>query len=253
MRIGLVLVTYAHHPAKLIASVGGTPHDLSWYIHHHGPDEAFAERVQALARETGAVLHMHRINRGLARSWNEGLHQSFRAGAEISLLVNDDLAFVDDGFGRFAALMEGAGPVGLGFLHGLETGGSPYAGQVLQQGFACCAITPRAIERVGYFDETFRPAYYEDCDYFRRCVLADVPMLTMDGVAVEHERSRTTRTNPEIRSRNADIMRVNRAYYTAKWGGDPEHETFGRPFDREAYDLSIPWERRAKPYPHRAA
>ena len=48
--IGLVLVTYAHWPEKLLASVDAAGLDVIWSIHHHGSDPDFTARVENTGR-----------------------------------------------------------------------------------------------------------------------------------------------------------------------------------------------------------
>ena len=244
--IGLVLVTYAHWPEKLLASVDAAGLDVIWSIHHHGSDPDFTARVATLAERPRTRLHLHCENRGLSRSWNEGVREVLAAGATHAMLVNDDLHFVAGGFSTFVDFARAHDPLSVAFLQGLETGGSPYAGQVMQQGFACCTLTPAVIERVGWFDQNFTPAYYEDYDYYRRCILSGVAFMTADVLA-EHERSKTTRDNPEISIGHVAIMTQNREYYTRKWG-PPGAETFERPFDDPAWTNHIAWEDRGDPY-----
>jgi GT2 family glycosyltransferase len=246
--IGLVLVTYGHWPEKLIDSVERVGLSVTWYVHHHGTEPIFSKRIEGLAARANFKVHMHRQNRGLSRSWNEGLHEAYADGCRLALVLNDDLHFVDDGFSKFIGFAEQATDYGLAFLHGLETGGSPIAGRVIEQGFGCCVVTILALDRVGYFDENFRPAYYEDLDYGRRCGLSGVRIITADGVLVEHERSKTTRENPEILVRSEDVMRRNCEYYTRKWG-PPYEETYGTPFDNPRFTNRIDWSERTDPYP----
>ncbi|UMY15622.1 glycosyltransferase [Methylobacterium organophilum] len=242
-------MTYANDPAKLIASVEEAGLEVVWYVHHHGSEPTFAAQIEALSGRPNFRVVMHRENRGLSRSWNEGLRQAYDDGAELALLVNDDLHFVDDGFRKFVEFARTQEDYGLAFLHGLETGGSPYAGEVKVQGFACCVVTPQAIERIGWFDENFQPAYYEDFDYYRRRHLVGVRDVIASGVMAEHERSKTTRENPEVSA--GDPGARNLAYYTEKWG-KPGEECHQTPFGEAAYSNRISWEERGDPYPGRS-
>jgi GT2 family glycosyltransferase len=246
--IGFVLVTYAHWPERLIDSVETAAIPTAWYIHHHGADAAFAGRIEGLRAKRNFSIHMHRENRGLARSWNEGIHQAYADGCELVLLVNDDLHFVNNGFREFLHFAQENTDYGLAFLHGLETGGSPLAGQVIDQGFGCCVLSKLALEHVGYLDQNFWPAYYEDVDYGRRCYLSNVKIITSPKVLVEHERSKTTRDNPDILAKSAEVMRLNEDYYTRKWG-PPYKETFTVPFDNREFTNRITWSERCDPYP----
>lgn len=93
-------------------------------------------------------------------------------------------------------------------------------------------ICPRSVyEDVGPFDETFYPAYFEDNDYRYR--------MGREGAAYrinEWVRPVLIRSSSSIEkdpSLNQHFL-ANRDYYTAKWGGIPEEETFREPFDGKA-------------------
>ena len=88
-------------------------------------------------------------------------------------------------------------------------------------------------------------------DYYRRCVLSGVAFVTAPDVLAEHERSKTTRDNPEIRIGHEEIMKHNLEYYTRKWGA-PGAETFERPFGDPDWTNHIAWEGRADPYAPKA-
>ena len=143
-----------------------------------------------------------------------------------------------------AAVDASSGNLAFVTVNGLETGPSPHSGQILAQSFACCAITADVVHRIGYFDENFTPAYYEDLDYARRAELAGMRMHVDERVLVEHERSSTLRLTSEQQTRGIqEEVEANHAYFVRKWGEAP---LYTRPFDR--FDLDIPFDRRGSPY-----
>lgn len=247
MSIGLVLVTYAHYPEKLIESIERSSAQVTWYIHHHGPDGEICERIALLASRANFRVYLHKTNRGLSRSWNEGLHEAYaQDGCSLAFLLNDDLFFIGNGFEKFLEYLHAQEPesYGLAFVNGLETGGSPYHGMVQQQGFACCALTRLSIDKVGYFDQNIAPAYYEDLDYDARCRRENVAILCNTECLIEHERSKTSRTALIDVGRFA---RNNKAYFERKW--DPKGQGHAHPFGDVRFSNKIAWEDRADPYP----
>ena len=91
------------------------------------------------------------------------------------------------------------------------------------------ALNRACLESVGYFDENFHPAYFEDNDYHWRCRQKKVevrPLVT----ASTHVGSATIFGNPEYRARNKDTFEENKDYYRAKWGGTPGEERWSAPF-----------------------
>lgn len=252
MRIANILITYSYYPAKLFDSIRGSSHETRWHVFFHGPDAGLGARIGRAVSELGGEFHDYGRNRGVARSWNEGLLAAVEQQADVSLLLNDDLFFYAGGYDAYmdfvAQQYRDVPSMGLAYVNGLESGGSPFAGRVQFQGFACCAVMPRTVARIGYFDENFRPAYYEDSDYHRRVILSGLSISVDERSLVEHERSKTTRDNPALLARNAETMAVNGAYFQRKWGGEPVAARFHQPFDRAEFPISIPYERRAAPY-----
>jgi GT2 family glycosyltransferase len=96
--------------------------------------------------------------------------------------------------------------------------------------FSCFLLTKEAIDKVGYFDEKFYPAYFEDNDYHRRINLAGLRVIRTNQALYFHYGSRTIKDGPEIRTKANIGYSINREYYKEKWGGIPGHEIFKKPF-----------------------
>jgi GT2 family glycosyltransferase len=90
-------------------------------------------------------------------------------------------------------------------------------------------LSVETFKKVGNFDENFFPAYYEDNDYFRRMLLANVPIIMNPMLnPVIYRNSMTIQKSPELNNG----FEKNRQYYISKWGGLPEQETFATPFNQ---------------------
>jgi len=97
-------------------------------------------------------------------------------------------------------------------------------------GFACFIIRKSAIAKIGYFDENFFPAYYEDCDYMYRAKLAGAKLSQFDDFNFTHCGSATIKNNPNYNP-NVFPFPFCIKYYEKKWGGDKGHEVFETPFN----------------------
>jgi hypothetical protein len=111
------------------------------------------------------------------------------------------------------------------------------------------AIGRNAIETVGYFDQNFWPAYFEDADYFRRLELSGIPNLWDERILVEHNRSQTVRADFLLKQLHDERVRRNERYYVRKWGGlrgwggpeePPGQEFFTQPFNDPTIGCVIP-------------
>jgi hypothetical protein len=106
------------------------------------------------------------------------------------------------------------------------------SGQNNVNAFSFFLIRKKLIELVGQFDEHFRPAYFEDCDFHRRMEINNIKRLNVQNLQLIHHHSATAKSyNSEERKRfQKDFMR-NMMYYIKKWGGRPEQEQFSTPFN----------------------
>jgi GT2 family glycosyltransferase len=250
--IGIIVIIYSLYPEKLIRSVDAyTRSHIKWYFFYHSKDRILLARVQSLARLTNGSVFCYRTNRGVAKSWNDGLLLSLREGNDITMLINDDTFFYPGCFDDFVDFIRKerahTPDYGLCTPRGFEAEGA-YKGAMDHMHLACCAIGPAAIERVGYFDENFQPAYWEDTDYLRRMHVLGLPILYDNRILIEHERGQTMRSDPLVRKKIEVAGRENCKYWHRKWGGWPHQERFEHPFNNSAFDCFISAERRRTPY-----
>lgn len=150
-------------------------------------------------------------NSGVSASWNRIMEM---AGDEPVVIANDDVILSDDSIRDFEEATKE-----LPFV-AAET-----------VGYALFAVTKECRETVGWFDENFWPAYYEDIDYNRRLMLSGmrngaVPRPVFHGVA-----STRNALPPSEAAIIHDGFRSNEAYYARKWGGERGAERFTTPFN----------------------
>jgi FkbM family methyltransferase len=142
-------------------------------------------------------------NLGVAASWNLLL----RAGAWI--ISNDDVVFKQRTFEELAAALESGVP----FVNGL--------------GWALFGQRPEVVEKIGFYDERFFPAYYEDDDYEVRLIDAGIatrfPVLSEPVEHIGWASSRK-REDGELRDpgEHHAIYRKNCQAFTEKWGGSTD-------------------------------
>lgn len=173
----------------------------------------------------------NKINCGLARTWNEFLH-TYTAGRnrdwgqDTWIITNDDIVF---GAGSFDTLCRLS--VENRDYYALNPNGD---------GYSCQALNPILWETLGYFDENFFPAYYEDCDMSYRCELAGLKQLVCPHIGITHLGSQTTKRNPDIQAM-CDIWVPKCAqYFYRKWGKGPCEEVYVVPFDAYEKDKPVP-------------
>lgn len=95
--------------------------------------------------------------------------------------------------------------------------------------------TKSAVDKLGYIDVNFYPAYYSDNDYARRGILTNIKSTTLDKTHYFHFWSRTIKQ--ESGGSTGGQFRNNKKYYIDKWGGDFGSEKFDLPFNGKPYLL----------------
>lgn len=182
------------------------------------------------------------VNRGVAASWNEGCRAAVRARCTHILIINDDVVlspWVIDALVDLldqppaTALASGvrAGYPGLPASQGWERGRDairqmprPEAQVIDDPDFSCFMVTPGTLAHVGWFDEHFFPAYFEDNDYLYRVRLSG--WLAQATSAAPHLHYSQSSLSDAARG----SFGVNQYYYLRKWGGPPWGEQFKQPF-----------------------
>ena len=238
--VGVIVICFRADPRPLFDSIKFSRHQVTWYVFLHGSDPELSATIAKFAQTADVRFHPYGINRGVARSWNEGLIASFADDNDVTLITNDDLFFLDGGFDAFVDFVmlqkerrPDFGIVTLYCSEGAATDNAELAGA------ACMAVGRAAVETVGYFDQNFWPGYFEDNDYFRRLKLEKLPIVEDPRVLAEHYVSYVIKSDPVLRWLQPERWGRNERYYLKKWGGGAGFEVFQQPFDDPSFDCRI--------------
>lgn len=241
MQVHCVLITYAIDVTPLIHKMDGP--NVTWHLFTHSSKPEALACLRSIVKNK-ITFYDHRQNRGLAKSWNDGLIAAYQDGADVVVIANDDiLATYDD----LMILAQGAyehQECGIVVCEGYNVRMDSH--QQLQ--FAIPAVNRIALEQIGYFDENLTPIYFEDTDYSRRAALAGVKFHNAGKTGIVHTGSATVATVDDLRMQNNVTFQRNQAYYQQKWGGSPGHETFTYPFNDTRFGLRITAASRHHPY-----
>lgn len=167
-------------------------------------------------------------NLGVAGSWNEGIRNMVACDDEWLLIVSAAVRFEPGGFGEF---IEGLS-VERDYPHGIR---AVEADNGL--GWHLIAFHREVIDRVGWFDENFYPAYFEDNDYSYRAQLAfgvDSRLPDFAGPLWPKVPARAAMTEVAhgITRGHVPVDFVGlEAYYVRKWGGKSGAEVWTNPGD----------------------
>lgn len=165
--------------------------------------------------------HVYSFNKnlGVAASWN----WFFVNISHPMLIVNDDLEFGGQDLNSLLDTWEMNSERQFFFAKSNNI-------QSLNK-FSCFMPTEELIRRVGYFDELFYPAYYEDNDYQRRMSFAGIKECVVD-TEIKHFGSATLKAfDPVEEARHHDNFRKLTSLYISKWGGLPGEEIYSTPYN----------------------
>jgi len=220
--------------------------NIQWKFFIHGDNPAVDEVVfDFMRRFTRSHVYNYRTNRGLSRSWNEGVHQSYLGSADVAIILNDDMLPGPGDVQRVAQAAMDHPEVGIVKCMGTDM----RSGQRTPMEFGLTAITRHGWEVVGAFDENIWPIYWEDIDWDRRRMLAGLDAMIVQDTTAVHAGSKTSVTVPGLKEQTDGWYNANEAYYRRKWGGTHhEGERFGVPFNDPALGLKIEPSRRHRPY-----
>jgi GT2 family glycosyltransferase len=98
--------------------------------------------------------------------------------------------------------------------------------------FSCFMLKKETIDKIGYFDEKFYPAYFEDNDYHYRIRMAGQRAVKISNAFFFHYGSQTTKDGKDIKRLSDSRFLLNQEYYIRKWGGKPGKETYKTPFNK---------------------
>jgi len=101
-----------------------------------------------------------------------------------------------------------------------------------QNGYSAMVFKPELLYEIGYLDENFFPAYYEDNDHRYRMKLAGLEWEYFP-LEYEHIVSATIKRDPVLMAKNQKTFKENGRYYIEKWGGLPGQEKYLTPFDMD--------------------
>jgi GT2 family glycosyltransferase len=176
-------------------------------------------------KDVNNIIPAHNI--GVAGSWNIGLSLNFK-GDHLLIICNDDNLLKPKAIEELVLLAK-KNPE-----HGFFSS--------LSGGFSLFALRPSiAVNTVGYFDEGFYPAYFEDNDYHYRMKLNNLDFIKTQeeiyelGVKGEGSQTLNSDMTSDLDRRAIHIgFQSNQLRYEAKWGGKPSEEIY-----TEAFNLKI--------------
>lgn len=220
--------------------------NVTFHLFLHSQRPAVVAACEQLAERPNVNYYDYGVDRGLARSLNEGVMAAQDAGADAVVMLCDDMHVGPGDIERLAAAI-------IASPECMYIDGAAFVERVQRHEpsqLDCAALNLRAFEAIGYFDVNFWPMNFEDVDWKYRARLSGFTHRTLPDTHIVHRRCNAVAevAAGETVERMAKFART-RAYYERKFGGDQGKERYTHPFNDARYDLTIPRERAANPYP----
>jgi GT2 family glycosyltransferase len=165
---------------------------------------------------------------GVAWNWNLGISAALIDGMTHVLIVNNDIILHPDAIDSMvrrtnlgdAALVSGIG-VGCNApedILDLIVNDSSDGGNA---DYSCFMITAKTISKVGWFDEHYRGAYYEDTDYRAAIYHFGEREVCTHAAQYYHYISSAIKEDPNLNEAIQNKANQNHSYFRSKWGRDP--------------------------------
>ena len=154
------------------------------------------------------VMGFNGHNAGVAVGWNQIIKMALEWGATKILICNNDIAFgphtVDGLVEAFNQLRENVHETVM--VTATNHTKNPNDLSSIQQkwkyhehpDFSCFMITPEFLDRIGYFNEDYDPAFFEDNDTHWRILMTGYKAFGTDWAPYSHIASRTRHGNPNL-------------------------------------------------------
>lgn len=219
---------------KTIRSIVSSKHELSLYLtttHWRGDidDEWLKTLFDNIEGYTTLDFPAHIEHLGenmLSKAWNTGIRKALEDGNQYVIVPNADIIFHNKCIDNLVEFAESHGEFVLWSAADhpdMRTLNTAIPGDTFDEHphFSCYMVSQKLIDEVGYFDENFIPAYFEDNDMHHRILVSGNRAAKTASALFYHFGSRTIKVDEELNRRNAFTYEKNRQYFKNKWGYDP--------------------------------
>lgn len=166
------------------------------------------------------VLHDPGVDRSVAGAWNHGCRKALKWGADHMCIMANDVLLDHDCLDHLLSNFDDLQREGFDLVSGVGRF-VPSVFKVIHCDFSCIMFSPATLERHGWFDQEYRPAYFEDNDYVARVVLGGHEFCALAGARFFHFGSATTKMDAEAAHHVNHWFGINKQRFVNKWGCSP--------------------------------
>lgn len=243
-----------HCMESIYASEAQVPFEVV-IVDNGSTDETVNKAEDFGNRKMPGRLHViqNGANKGCAGGWNKGVEFGMEHGFNYMLIANNDVLFspktiqalydrIKKGDKMLVSAIDVAYEVTI--PQQVTDPTHPVNNKDITEApsphFSCFMISKECVEKVGYFDEGFFPAYFEDNDYHYRIklVAGNEAAIAVTSAVFYHYGSRTQNQEAGQPVVPGPVFKQNETYFISKWGGVPGRETFTNPFNDVTKDIT---------------
>ena len=256
MKIGISLIAYntgGFTVQQLESIIPHTQHEIVPYLFLHcNRNQELIDECEFASQHYHCKYFPYGINRGFAKSMNEGIHYAYdEDNCDIALCLSQDVWFnssvaFDIWVEKCIQYLDKKLIISLSTC---PQDGAPFGAWI---------HTKSCWDKIGCLDENFFPAQSEDVDLSTRAFLLTTgkhgDMQKADAYMI---RVLADATHPGMLVRNDPLLLkqqlyitapLNYQYYYKKWGGLGGYEIFLYPFNNPNIGYYIPFSLHNKPY-----
>jgi len=170
---------------------------------------------------------------GLAAVWNLGIVKARDLGCSLFLILNNDIILSPSTIDNLVKKMSTDKYIMVTGVNQHEGCDKPedMLGKNIEYkenetenehpDFSCFMINNNTIDKIGWFDENFAIAYFEDNDYHGRIALSGEKAISTISAIYYHFESKTVKNNPHLKKIITEAFKMNKEYFKEKWGSCP--------------------------------
>jgi GT2 family glycosyltransferase len=227
MRLGIVMPVILHERSLLDWTRQAvehlrTTHESELYVICNGlhictGDQLLAD-LQARFRGRVTIVNEPGVIRTVAGSWNHGARLALADYARYIAFIANDTRLTED---CLDTLVEFGERSTTDLWSGIsDNNRAEIDPSLVTDGadFTCFMVRPSTFASHGWFDPNFKPAYFEDNDYYGRIVLGGGDCRVLHAAQFYHRGSATIHHDPDAAHHVRHWFESNRSYFTRKWG-----------------------------------
>lgn len=210
--IGTLGVNCLEYTRRTIDSVKSNCKDVKFVYIDNGSEPDNCNDLQTWKKQNPDIdefaMGFNGYNAGVAVGWNQLIKMALEWGATKIIICNNDIVFgphTVDGLVHAFNKLRHEVPETVMVTATNHTKNPNDLPSIKQEwkceehpDFSCFMITPEFLERVGYFNEDYEPAFFEDNDTHWRILMTGYKAFGTDWAPYSHIASRTRHGNPNL-------------------------------------------------------